>query len=357
MLRSIAQSFGVLALAFGVANCKGDETQSAGAGGNAAAAMSGAGGQGTAGDSAMGGGSSNDPTLPRHGSTVVLDAPALVDDSASPAVFEDELVPPSATDAMPVQEVPGPGTNWTKEEYCAARVEGEMVWCDYIEDCCSVADLSSSFFIPPACVYGVPTVADCLLEMTELEAVGIVFDGTWAEACLNFEEGNIPWPSDDCTGVDLHNTFYNRRTVPSRFHVEACRRMNRGTKALGAACTFRSECQIGLACISAPPSSVNNYECQRPRRATEVCDSSADCQRGLFCVGDEFVNTCGALHEEGDPCADAFDCADGMQCVAGSCKEPLYVNDACSSSDQCEVHLVCANSLCVLAEALVCDGI
>jgi hypothetical protein len=340
-------------LVLGLAGCKGDESQPIGAGGNASGALSGAGGEGMAGDSGMGG--ANDPALPRHGSTVVLDASALVEDTSA-AVFEDELVPPSM-DATPVQQVVGPGANWTPQEYCAARIEGERVWCEYVEACCTVADLESLFFIPPACANGIPTEQDCLLEMMDLEAAGMVFDGTWAEACLNFEEGHTAWPPDTCAGVDLHNTFYNRRTTPSRFQIEACRRMNRGTKALGMPCDYRSECQIGLACISAPAGSANNYECQRPRRATEVCSSTADCERGLFCVSDEFISTCGTLHEEGEPCAGARDCVNGLQCVAGECQEPLYVNDPCSATEQCEVHLVCENSLCVPAEALVCDGI
>jgi hypothetical protein len=68
-------------LVLGVAGCKGDESQPIGAGGNASGALSGAGGEGMAGDSGMGG--ANDPALPRHGSTVVLDASALVEDTSA----------------------------------------------------------------------------------------------------------------------------------------------------------------------------------------------------------------------------------------------------------------------------------
>jgi hypothetical protein len=283
-----------------------------------------------------------------------VDAGPLVE--GSQIVFEDELDPaPPALE----QVVAGPGMDWTKQDYCVALIENEAVWCDYIAECCTLDDQASVYFIPPDCTYGPTTLQQCMDELTELEAAGVVFDGTWAEECVSFVYGNIPWAPETCSGSGLYETYYSNHDVPNRFQVEACRRMTRGTKTQGQSCTYRSECEIGLACVAAAPGSEFAYQCEPMRVTGEVCDSAPECAPGLFCISEGLVSTCGALRHQGEPCGSAFDCLDNLQCVRGECTVPLSGGASCTSSDECLIDHACTGAVptCVQTNAPLCDGI
>lgn len=73
----------------------------------------------------------------------------------------------------------------------------------------------------------------------------------------------------------------------------------------------------------------------------ETCDQPVECVPGTFCVKPSGVcrGTCVSFAKEGEPCG--ISCAEGLRCVDGLCAPLKALDEACESSAECEADLVC----------------
>ncbi len=151
-----------------------------------------------------------------------------------------------------------------------------------------------------------------------------------------------------------------------------CEGLLRGRFPEGNKCRSSLECDEGLRCHGAGPTSLGR--CGKPREggtcntavdvlatyarqdhydkahpecagqcsqhrclpalaAGEACQSSVACGEGALCSGGHCVAK--APGAEGDACAGALDCAVGLHCAAGACRAKGAAGEACEKDSEC----------------------
>lgn len=82
----------------------------------------------------------------------------------------------------------------------------------------------------------------------------------------------------------------------------------------GQSCKFDADfpnlpptCEPGTICFTQDD---GDQECEAPHEKGDDCNTSGDCETGLFCD----VDSCDDLHQEGDDCAGDFECDVGLFC-------------------------------------------
>ncbi|UJR83369.1 Dickkopf N-terminal cysteine-rich domain-containing protein [Sandaracinus amylolyticus] len=129
----------------------------------------------------------------------------------------------------------------------------------------------------------------------------------------------------------------------------------RGSVAIGGACLVDEQCAPGAYC--------EGYSTCAARVATgEGCDRAAMCADGYCDIGSP-TPTCLAPAAEGEGCDAPIGhlgqvCADGLVCVASTCRPPPPEGQPCGDQNECATGLVCgAGNRCRTPIALgaACD--
>jgi hypothetical protein len=106
-----------------------------------------------------------------------------------------------------------------------------------------------------------------------------------------------------------------------------------GTLANGAACGSDAQCSGGHCQVDA--AEVCGV-CSTFAAAGAACVVSADCERGLVCVGTT-TRTCAAYVTAGGSCDATHQCLPTLACVNGTCGAPASAGAAClAASDNCD---------------------
>lgn len=117
---------------------------------------------------------------------------------------------------------------------------------------------------------------------------------------------------------------------------------------VGAACslsgTTQPPCQPGSVCVAATDGGEGSA-CAAGRSAGQACNSSNDCEVGLVCPG----STCASPVAAGGACTSTTQCGTSLYCrrFVGSCGariaegQPCQNASACAASLECTSHNVC----------------
>lgn len=233
----------------------------------------------------------------------------------------------------------------TIEGYCAVKVAQEQPWCDFVDTCCSAADVDDDAFDVPACT-AEETVESCIEDVEKQIAEGAVWSGDSAQGCLDELAKTVPEAPADCLGLEAGRWTHEGRDLPGYDQIAECRAMLRGTKATNEGCTYSSECGEFLFC-GFPTELAMETECLVVGGMGVECALDGDCELGLFCTGPLSDRACGAIGEEGADCAFDYDCAEGLLCEADECKKELFVGDACGDDiGACERSASCEAGFC-----------
>jgi len=94
-------------------------------------------------------------------------------------------------------------------------------------------------FSPPACGTYKTTQTDCESSISEAQARGAVYDGTWADECLAGLAASIPAPPTVCLGLDLEDYLTNHRADLGFNEIPACRKLYTAGHGLDEACEYQ----------------------------------------------------------------------------------------------------------------------
>lgn len=154
----------------------------------------------------------------------------------------------------------------------------------------------------------------------------------WSDDGVTSRCRPVPMPGDAC----LEGGFCGLTAWCDELSV--CREL----KSAGTECTDSSECGLYLSC---PPSEPRT--CRAGAKIGEQCISTLDCGRFSYC---STAGVCTRLSFLGERCAMAVDaetCAPDLYCdeSSGTCKERRTIGEECDSTDQCETGLFCGMEL------------
>ena len=148
--------------------------------------------------------------------------------------------------------------------------------------------------------------------------------------------------SVDATALDDCLNRIQTCDVPSALE-ETCPQLDTGRLTEGACCDRRGGCGAGLACVGRTSASTGT--CQPRKNAGELCTGDAfvtgDCRVGLRCVR----GFCAALIPRDGTCTESFECAHGLVCSAGACRQGQGVGEACGAA-ACAEGLFCSGGIC-----------
>jgi len=229
----------------------------------------------------------------------------------------------------------GPGTALTVQEYCTKRVALDQPWCDYLGTCCSADDKADLNFVPPTCGSATETAAECVSNFDAVKEAGVVWDGTWADACLTELAKTIPAAPLSCSGLKYNSWSQVGRRLPNYGQIEACQQTLAGTKKENATCEYSAECGDGMQCSTVTGEATGTYLCLPLGTAGSKCILDSSCTSGLKCVGKD-IRQCGVPGDEFSPCLYSSDCADGLVCSGGKCDMAIAPSDACEFNETCE---------------------
>ena len=88
-------------------------------------------------------------------------------------------------------------------------------------------------------------------------------------------------------------------------------------------------------------------------KAGDPCKDSGDCG-SMLCI----LEVCSEPHVEGEGCATADDCRDGLMCIVDTCSGPRDVGGACQAPEHCAEGLLCIGKECSQAHSVgqSCDA-
>ena len=110
-------------------------------------------------------------------------------------------------------------------------------------------------------------------------------------------------------------------------------------KSEGDVCETSINCQRELYCSDVNFPSV----CQPRLRDGERCDTTGMCNINSICEG----NYCHPLKTEGEECGRLSDCARGLSCIDSVCRRWVINGEACEPTDHCLGHgFECINGIC-----------
>lgn len=234
-------------------------------------------------------------------------------------------------------------------EYCTGEAALEQAWCDYGEQCCTVADRASSVYgiFMAHCAYGPANVQSCIDQIVEWQDNGlVVYHGDQAQACLNARATYIAAPPSSCMGLNFFDADSEERYRQVSTQIDACRATFQGQTQQGESCTGTTQCAAGLACHGGG----GVYSCQPVRQLYGSCTQHAHCEPGLMCIMDQCA-TPGQRHAS---CEYNHHCTSELLCRGGEyCDYPIPAWGVCDPSRvfDCEPGYVCSytSSTCVLA--------
>lgn len=86
----------------------------------------------------------------------------------------------------------------------------------------------------------------------------------------------------------------------------------------GGACLLNLDCQRGLYCEGENFSTMSKGVCAARKAAGETCSPNLPCVEDAYCSS---TNVCAARKAEGQACSTTSECAEDTTCTSGVCRK------------------------------------
>lgn len=97
----------------------------------------------------------------------------------------------------------------------------------------------------------------------------------------------------------------------------------------GTECDYEfSRCGVGLSCSK-------DEKCVRAKKLGDSCERYDDCGRTATCGPHGDSPTCVEFAAEAEPCAQSYDCANGLKCYEGICVARAREGNSCGNVGWC----------------------
>jgi hypothetical protein len=234
------------------------------------------------------------------------------------------------------------GTDAAIRQYCDSLLASPAYAC------CNDADRAQRQFTVRNRYASAADCADQMLRAVSENTGMRAFDPQAASKCLGYlqSRGCNPTPSS---------------AIQIAEEQAGCNRVIVGVQGVGKPCDTSADCQVGLFCPPVKDTGVS--ACARPAAATEACNGDLPifevdhppCQPGLFCslIGDKpegcptppcLDYRCVPFYDEGEACT-ALECGSGtgLACLDGFCRKgaPSQAGGPCRLTEHCADGLFC----------------